>query len=229
MNCRADELRRQFIAAECKAVSMNCQAIHWRNKSPGGPGGGAPRFRRGSGRAQPHCMQRVRGAQCRRIAGDPGGRRSPPVLQDGLGGGRPPNCLNPLDNFTNNYDHRRNATPKQFIINITVVGVRLWVCNPKENISWTTAITTLSSLYTNSCPLAKNGQQPDKKDWVTGYSLRASWGITNTPLPRRVVSRPWKLILGPLPTCKTSIVVTATIFTLFKANIQRWRTCLACR
>ena len=27
----------------------------------------------------------------------------------------------------------------------------------------------------------------------------------------------------PLPTCKTSIVVTATIFTLFKANIQRWR------
>ena len=27
----------------------------------------------------------------------------------------------------------------------------------------------------------------------------------------------------PFPTCKTSIVVTATIFTLFKANIQRWR------
>ena len=27
----------------------------------------------------------------------------------------------------------------------------------------------------------------------------------------------------PLPTCKTSIVVTATIFTLYKANIQRWR------
>ena len=27
----------------------------------------------------------------------------------------------------------------------------------------------------------------------------------------------------PSPTCKTSIVVTATIFTLFKANIRRWR------
>ena len=27
----------------------------------------------------------------------------------------------------------------------------------------------------------------------------------------------------PLPTCKTSIVVTATMIILFKANIQRWR------
>ena len=27
----------------------------------------------------------------------------------------------------------------------------------------------------------------------------------------------------PLPTCKASIVVTATIFTLFKVNIRRWR------
>ena len=27
----------------------------------------------------------------------------------------------------------------------------------------------------------------------------------------------------PLPTYKTSIVVTATIFTVFKADIQRWR------
>ena len=26
----------------------------------------------------------------------------------------------------------------------------------------------------------------------------------------------------PLPTCKTSIVVAAAIFTLFKANTQRW-------
>ena len=27
----------------------------------------------------------------------------------------------------------------------------------------------------------------------------------------------------PLPTCETSIVVTATTFNVFKANIQRWR------
>ena len=31
----------------------------------------------------------------------------------------------------------------------------------------------------------------------------------------------------PLPTCKTSILVIATIFSFFKANIQRWRPSVA--
>ena len=43
--------------------------------------------------------------------------------------------------------------------------------------------------------------------WGTRRNMKHDWRGTRCPIT---------------PTCKTSIVVTATTFTLFKANIQRW-------
>ena len=56
-------------------------------RSPGGPGGGAPRFRRVSGGRSPPVSQEVRGAQPPGIAGGAGG--AAPRFAGGAGAARP--------------------------------------------------------------------------------------------------------------------------------------------
>ena len=62
----------------------------------------------------------------------------------------------------------------------------------------------------------------DMARWLTANCILRWMFPMNHRMPRNMMSN-HICSDRPLPTCKTSIVVTATIFIIFKANIQRWR------